>query len=167
MPKRREFDETTLRELWSDTSKSQRQIASLLGMPRATLQKIAARLKLPQRFYTGEQETIDSDEFLRLWHEGKMGVKAIARHMGCPYQRVNRLRRRLGLGPREPTKSRRGDNTKVFDPTPEEIAMRAAAIKAKRLAEKRRDEHFPMERPANIRNFTHCNDCFQPASLLS
>lgn len=167
MPKRREFDEAKLRELWPDTKQSLRQIARLLGMSHATLRNIAFRIGLPERLYPGEHEAIDADEFLLLWDEGQMGVHAIARHMGCSYQQVNRLRRRLGLGPREPTKSRRGDNTKVFDPTPEEIAIRAAAIKAKRLEEKRRDEHFPMERPANIRNFTHCNDCFQPASLLS
>lgn len=110
---------------------------------------------------------IDVNELLRLWDDQTMSVRMIARLLGCSYQRMNRLRKKLGLPSRESIINYRGENRKVADPTPEEIAERAAVVKARHLAEKLAHDPFPTERPANIRNFTHCNDCFQPAGLLS
>lgn len=69
-------------------------------------------------------------EFRRMWDEGAAATKIAARY-GLTTNRVYDLRRRFGCPDRPSQKS------KPIDPTPSEIAERAAALRERHLAEMR------------------------------
>lgn len=73
---------------------------------------------------------IDVEEFRRLWESGAPAV-TIARCFNLTTNRVYDLRKEFGCADRPSQKS------KPIDPTPSEIAERAAAIRERHLAEMR------------------------------
>jgi len=158
MPKRREFDEAKLRELWPDNRLSVAQIASLLGMPRATLQKISARMGLPPRDY----RQYDRELLRRLWLYTDMTPQQIAFELGSSRQFVREQAKRMGL-PRKVPEYKHIER----DPTQEEIAERAAECRKRHLAEKRAEPVSYNDEAGSIRCFTYCGDCYVSAGLLS
>ena len=73
---------------------------------------------------------IDVEEFRRLWESDAPAV-LIARRFGITANRVYDLRKEFGCADRPSQK------TKPNDPTPSQIAERAAAIRERHLAEMR------------------------------
>jgi hypothetical protein len=158
MPRRREFDEAKLRELWPDTRLSLGQIASLLGMPRSSLGKIAGRLGLPPR----EHRPYDRDLLRRLWLFTTMTPQEIAFELGSSRQFVREQAKLMGL-PRKVPEYKHLER----DPTQEEIAERAAECRKRHLAEKRAEPHQRGDEAGSLRCFSYCGDCYVSAGLLS
>ena len=71
---------------------------------------------------------IDAQEFRRLWESGTPAA-TIARCFGVTMNQVYKLRHEFGIGSR--------DKIVTEDPTPSQIAERAAALREKHLAEMR------------------------------
>jgi len=71
---------------------------------------------------------IDAGEFRGLWELGTP-VATIARRFGVKINRVYKLRRQFGIAER--------DKVVTKDPTPLQIAERAAALRERHLAEMR------------------------------
>lgn len=71
---------------------------------------------------------VDADEFCRLWESGAPAA-TIARCFGLSLHQVYRLRHELGIASR--------DKIVTKDPTPSQIAERAAALRERHLAEMR------------------------------
>ena len=72
--------------------------------------------------------TIDAEEFRGLWESGTP-VATIARRFSVKINRVYKLRQQFGIAER--------DKVVTKDPTPMQIAERAAALKVKHLQEMR------------------------------
>lgn len=79
---------------------------------------------------------IDADQFRRLWHEG-LSRTELAVHFRCSVSTVDNTRAELRLPRRKITRHR--PKYIETDPTPEEIAERAAECRARHLAEKLRE----------------------------
>lgn len=79
---------------------------------------------------------INDAEFRRLWDQGLTRVE-MATHFGCSISKIDTYRMRLNLRKRYVRKTRTG--ALETDPTPEEIAERAAECRARHMAEKRRE----------------------------
>lgn len=71
---------------------------------------------------------IDAQEFRRLWESGTPAA-TIARCLGVTMNQVYKLRHEFGIGSR--------DKIVAKDPTPSQIAERAAALREKHLQEMR------------------------------
>lgn len=73
-------------------------------------------------------------EFRRIWEAGELSRTDMAVHFGCSVSSIDNLRASLGLKKRKRSPWR--VKQVVPDPTPEEIAERAAECKARHMAEK-------------------------------
>jgi transposase-like protein len=71
---------------------------------------------------------VDAEEFRGLWESGTP-VATIARRFSVKINRVYKLRRQFGIAER--------DKVVTKDPTPSQIAERAAALRERHLAEMR------------------------------
>ena len=81
---------------------------------------------MKMRTRTGQSITIDIQKLFALW-AGNLGTMQIAAEMGLTKNQVWSAARRLGL----PTRPRSGsDRDQRENPTPEEIAKRAAEVRA-------------------------------------
>lgn len=76
--------------------------------------------------------TINASLLFKLWHDYSLRTTEVAARLGCSPRRLSAEARRYGLPRRKPTHKPRADDLdrQAGDPTPEEIALRAAAIRA-------------------------------------
>lgn len=92
---------------------------------------------------------IPEQRFRELWAAGA-SLRAIADELGITQDNVSTVRRRLGLPPRYGSfaAATRAKVEPIIDPTPEEIAERSAAVRARwdeRTREMRRVTKTPKE----------------------
>jgi hypothetical protein len=92
---------------------------------------------------------VPEQRFRELWAAG-VSLRAIADELGITQDNVSAIRRRLGLPPRYGSfaAATRAKVEPIIDPTPEEIAERSAAVRAKwdeRTRELRRVTKTPKE----------------------
>lgn len=75
---------------------------------------------------------IDAATLFKLWHDKTLRTVEIAQQLGCSERRLADEARRYGLRRRPPYHKPRADELErqAGDPSPEEIALRAAAIRA-------------------------------------
>jgi hypothetical protein len=158
MPRQIDIDEATLRALWADKRLSRAQIAKRLGCSSGFVWKLEKRYNLPRRVF----EKYDVDLMRRLWLNTTMTQQEIAFELGCSRQHVSYCVAEMGLPPRGKPANRNDP-----DPTPEEIAERAAQCRARHLREKKAEPFYQHEGNAGIRCFSYCGEYYSGASLLS
>ena len=158
MPRQIDIDEATLRALWADKRLSRAQIAKRLGCSSSLVGNLEKRFKLPPRVF----EKYDVDLLRRLWLFTTMTPQQIAFELGCSRQFVSHRVAEMGLPPRG-----KPANRDEPDPTPEEIAERAAQCRARHLKEKKAEPFYQHEGNAGIRCFSYCGEYYSGASLLS
>jgi hypothetical protein len=125
----RDVTDDEFRQLWA-TAKSIRDVQKACGLTYdATYQK-ARGLGLPRRVSKGKTKQIDVPLLFKLWGR-EVEVREIAHVLGVSEAYVGRLARKHHLPKRLPQKAENNGRT-VADPTPEEIAERAAEIRARR-----------------------------------
>ena len=77
------------------------------------------------------KKTVDREQLRRLWFDESLTILQLSIKLNCSSPCVYRIARELGLPSRRALQGRECFFTSV-DPTPEEIAERAAAERAKR-----------------------------------
>jgi transposase-like protein len=130
MPRNVDVDRQEFIRLWCEGVPVDR-LAERFDIHRNTVLRKACELKLPQR-----KRQVDVPLLFRLWGDMTLTRAEIARKLGTTENQLTRLAERHGLG-------RRGRQHRAFsmdDPTPEEIAERAAECRARHFAQRRAED---------------------------
>jgi len=130
MPYNVGIDREEFARLWSEGVPNYR-IAEHFGIHSNTVLRLACELKLPQR-----KRQVDVPLLFRLWGDMTLTRAEIARKLGTTENQLTRLAERHGLG-------RRGRQHRAFsmdDPTPDEIAQRAAECRARHMELRRKED---------------------------
>ena len=157
MPSPIDIDEAQLRALWADASLSQAQIAKALGCSSSLVGTLVHRYGLPPRVY----QKYDAELIRRLWLLTTMTTQEIAYEVGCSRQYVSYRVEQMGLPPRG-----KPANSDEPDPTPEEIAERAAQCRARHLREKRAEPYEGNPSPCSLRCYSYTGEHYSQAGLL-
>ena len=130
MPRNVDVDRQEFIRLWNEGISVDR-LAERFDIHRNTVLRKACELKLPQR-----KRQVDVPMLFRLWGDMTLTRAEIARKLGATENQLTRLAERHGLG-------RRGRQHRAFsmdDPTPDEIAQRAAECRARHMELRRKED---------------------------
>jgi len=92
-------------------------------------------------------------DVLRWWH-GELPTEEIAKKLKVTHAALQEFARRNKL-PRRTHVPRRSPNTKIVDPTPEEIAERAAEVRARRTEAENERLSFYKSHRVEIRQYAY------------
>lgn len=125
----REVTDDEFRHLWA-TAKSVAEIAKQCQLTYDRTFEKAKRLGLPARPHNRTRHQIDVPLLFELWAKN-VESRVIAERLGVRETYITKLAARFKLPKRLPQKAENNGRT-VADPTPEEIAERAAEMRARR-----------------------------------
>jgi hypothetical protein len=125
----KDIPDDEFRHLWA-TAKTVAEIAQKCDLTSDRTVEKAKRLGLPGRPRNRPRNEIDVPLLFELWNRN-VEARVIAERLGVRETYVSKLAARFKLPKRLPQKAENNGRT-VADPTPEEIAERAAQIRARR-----------------------------------
>ena len=130
MPRNVDVDYQEFTRLWSEGVSIER-IAERFDIHRNTVLRKACEMRLPRRV-----RQVDVPMLFALWGDTTLTRAEVARKLGLTANQLTRLADRHGLG-------RRGRQHRAFsmdDPTPEQIAERAAECRERHMAQRRAED---------------------------
>jgi biotin operon repressor len=122
--------------LWERSNLTLPQIAEKLGITTGHVWKVARSHGLKPR---GRKNNHDIPRLFKLWSDKSLSCSQVAAEFGVSRTQVFRLASRYGL-PKRPSE-RLAENT-VVDPTPAQIAERAAEIRERNMERMKQQESF-------------------------
>lgn len=130
MPRNVDVDHQEFARLWSEGVSVER-IAERFDIHRNTVLRKAHDMRLPRRV-----RQVDVPMLFSLWGDTTLTRAEVARRLGVTANQLTKLAEKYGLG-------RRGRQHRAFsmdDPTPEQIAERAAACRERHMAQRRAED---------------------------
>lgn len=140
--------EAQFRQIWATTGRID-DLCRQAGISRATAYALAQKYGLSARPHgVRKPKQVDVPLLFKLWSE-PLEIREIAERLGIRESFVGKLARRYKL-PKRATQKPQEQGMRVDDPTPEEIAERAAFCRSRRAA-------VSEEKPVEIRAY-HYDD---------
>ena len=130
MPRNVDVDHQEFARLWSEGASIDR-IAERFDIHRNTVLRKACEMQLPRR-----ARQVDVPMLFELWSDMTLTRVEVARKLGVTENNLTRLAARYGLGPR----GRQHRAFSMDDPTPDEIAHRAAECRARHMELRRKED---------------------------
>jgi len=130
MPRNVDVDHQEFARLWEEGLSIDR-IAERFDIHRNTVLRKACEMRLPKR-----ARQVDVPMLFRLWGDMTLTRVEVARQLGLTEGNLTRLAARYGLGPR----GRQHRAFSMDDPTPDEIAHRAAECRARHMELRRKED---------------------------
>jgi len=130
MPRNVDVDYQEFARLWEEGLSIDR-IAERFDIHRNTVLRKACEMRLPKR-----ARQVDVPMLFRLWGDMTLTRVEVARQLGLTEGNLTRLAARYGLGPR----GRQHRAFSMDDPTPDEIAHRAAECRARHMELRRKED---------------------------
>jgi len=130
MPRNVDVDHQEFARLWEEGLPIDR-IAERFDIHRNTVLRKACEMRLPKR-----ARQVDVPMLFRLWGDMTLTRVEVARQLGLTEGNLTRLAARYGLGPR----GRQHRAFSMDDPTPDEIAHRAAECRARHMELRRKED---------------------------
>lgn len=119
--------ELMLRELWADGSISAVEISRRMRVSTATVWRLSREYGLPSRIRVRNSKDVLA--LFRHWNDETLSIREVSRILGFSREHIYRMAKQYGLGRRNYRPAGLGQP----DPTPEQIAERAAEIRAKNM----------------------------------